>query len=241
MADSSAEGQANTTRPLADIAAAHSIPMFIGEGNSVSCGGYTGVSDVFGAALWAMDTLINQASIGVERWNFHGSQGNPYAAIMYPDTTNDTPRVLPLYYGLWAFSAATANHSVLHKVQLTTTNPFVKAYAVRADDGNGAWRVVLLHKDPSSTSPASATVTIVPPSGVTLTGAATLSRLAPGPRGINATADDAITWQGQTLFGSPDGSPQGPVSTESVPQGSDGSYVVTLPRASAAVLTLPAA
>ena len=43
------------------------IPVYIGEGNSISCGGAAGVSDVWAAALWALDTLFEVAAVGIER------------------------------------------------------------------------------------------------------------------------------------------------------------------------------
>ena len=64
--------------PIKDIAGiiaetkARGIPFYIGEGNSVACGGEVNVSDVFASALWAVDTLFAHAEAGVDRWNFHG-------------------------------------------------------------------------------------------------------------------------------------------------------------------------
>jgi hypothetical protein len=125
---------------------------------------------------------------------------------------------------------------VLHEAAVKTSNPLIKGWALR--DSAGAWRVVLLHKDPSPDAPSSATVTVVPP--VALSGAATVTRLSGGPRGINATDTDAITFGGLTYLGTPDGTPSGAPATESVPVNADGSYTVTLPRASGAIVALPA-
>lgn len=53
----------------------------IGEHNSLYGGGAAGLSDTFGAALWAMEFSIYAASTGViKRVHFHQSIGSPYAA-----------------------------------------------------------------------------------------------------------------------------------------------------------------
>jgi hypothetical protein len=95
LANSSTYGFAQKYK--ADIAYVRSlgIPFYIGEGNSVSCGGMPGVSNVFGATLWAMDSLFSVASVGVGRWNFHGGpqDGGAYTAISYDNATTNLPRV----------------------------------------------------------------------------------------------------------------------------------------------------
>ena len=207
----------------------------------MSCGGYTNVSDIFASALWSMDAMINMAAVGIERWNFHGGPNGPYSAIAYNDPKNpaaDVVTVRPMFYGLWAFSAATGHGSVLYETKVTSSNGFIKGYAVK--DATGTWRVILIHKDPTTSGGSdSASVTIVPP--VSLKGAATVVRLSPGPRGIYANDADPITFGGQTFLGTPNGLPSGTPSSESVTPNGDGAYVLTLPLASAAIVTLPAA
>lgn len=46
---------------------AMNIPLYLGEGNSASCGGMPGVSNVFASTLWALDYLFNLAVVGVQR------------------------------------------------------------------------------------------------------------------------------------------------------------------------------
>ena len=132
MDDAAAAGVGEFLAPLARVASAAGIPMYVGEGNSASCGGYSTVSDVLGAALWAVDVLFHVAAVGVERWNFHGGPKGPYAAIAYSDVSTDVPDVRPLYYGLLTFASATANDSVIYAVKnVTGNNPLIKAWAVK--------------------------------------------------------------------------------------------------------------
>ena len=77
LADKASVGLALDVAPYVATADRHGVPAFIGEGNSISCGGFAGVSDVWGAALWVVDTLFNMAAVGIERWNFHGMPGGP--------------------------------------------------------------------------------------------------------------------------------------------------------------------
>jgi hypothetical protein len=39
--------------------------------NTASCGGFPGVSDSFGAALWALDYALQMASVGFSGAFFH--------------------------------------------------------------------------------------------------------------------------------------------------------------------------
>jgi len=113
---------------------------------------------------------------------------------------------------------------------LQTNTRQTRAWATIARDGRV--RVVLINDSPTSSS----TVTVHAQSG----GTAALERLlAP-----SATATSGITLGGQT-FGTQTttGALPGPITAESVPPsgsaGSPPSYTVALPRASAAVLTIP--
>lgn len=274
LADKSAAGHAADMAPLAATAMAKHVPFYIGEGNSVSCGGKTGVSDVFASALWVVDILFNMAAIGAQvreggvrgaaglpprcrcctaaschprrhcrllttplsqRWNFHGGPLGAYATIAFPPGSQDVAQVRPMYYGLLAFTAATANASVIMRVNTQhNDNPFVKCWAVT--DERGVSRVVVIHKDPSATA-ADITVTIAPPSA--LRGAAALTRVMPGPKGVLATWDEPITYGGVTWSSTSNGRPSGTPTTETVPAAAAGDYTFVLPRASIAILVLP--
>ena len=49
------------------------------ETNTASCGGFPGVSDSFGAALWGVDYALKLASVGFSGALFHvGGQGVMY-------------------------------------------------------------------------------------------------------------------------------------------------------------------
>jgi len=234
MADKAAEGLAQAAQPYVTLAG--EIPVYIGEGNSVSCGGAPGVSDVWASALWAIDVLFNVASVGFRRWSFHGMPAGAYSTILFPSGSQDTAEVQPMFYGLWAFATAAANGAEIFTVKTTsTTNAFIKAWSVT--DRTGETRVVLLHKDPAATENATITIT---PAGGALSGAASLVRGLPGAKGMTAAWNDAISFGGLTFSASSDGTPTGSPASESVPATGGGAFSFSLPPASFAILTLPA-
>ena len=236
MADKAAAGEAANVAPAVATAAAHGVPLYIGEGNSVSCGGTTGVSDVWAAAVWAVDVLFNMAAVGVSRWNFHGMPKGPYATAVWNDVSADSVEVRPLFYGMLVFTAAASGGAVLQTVTtVASSNPFIKCWAVRT--AAGEWRAVVLHKDPAAASGANATITIAPPAR--LAGDATLLRALPGPAGLSSKATDPISWRGLSYATTSDGNPAGTPTSERVAANGAGQFVFELPPASMAVLTLP--
>lgn len=84
--------------------AARGIPFVIGECNSASCGGQSGVSDRFASALWSLSFMATASKTGVQGMYFHGGPHGAYAAIAYDNATSTVPEVRPLYYGMYAFA-----------------------------------------------------------------------------------------------------------------------------------------
>ena len=78
----SSAGQALLYESVINDVAHASLPMVIGEANSVSCGGQSNVSDTFAAAAWCVDYLAEFSRRGVTRVNMHGN-GSPYAPYSF--------------------------------------------------------------------------------------------------------------------------------------------------------------
>ena len=232
---------AEVAAPLA-AARAFGIPFKIGEGNSVSCGGRAGVSDVFASALWAVDTLFTAASLGLVRFNFHGMPEGPYSAIAYEDKSSNVPNVRPLFYGLLAFATASGSTGdsahMLRVTTVTTTNDYLRCWSVW-DAAANATRIVVLNKDPHAAVGDSATVTLsTQGSGALLSPQGKLVRLLSGAKGMLAQWSDDISWQGQTFSASEDGTPSGSPTSEAVAASAEGDFVFSVPTASLAMLTL---
>jgi hypothetical protein len=231
--------QALVLQPFVAAARAASIPFHVGEGNSVSCGGEPGVSDAFGAALWALDMLLNAAQMGVEQFNFHGGPTPHYTAIAYPHLPSSAvPSVRPLYYGIFAMSFLAANGTAsVVSADVQTTNPLIKAWCLRSTPGGGGgtaqeWSVVIIHKDYNATEEA--LVSISPPSP-TIGGPATLWRLS----APNISAPFGISFAGLTWDGTVDGKPSGTPDPQQI-DSAGGVWSFSVPPASAAILTFSA-
>ena len=61
LSDAASDGLASTVTPW--VAAAHhrGVPMRVDEMNAITCGGTQGISNTYGSALWALDTMFAMA------------------------------------------------------------------------------------------------------------------------------------------------------------------------------------
>ncbi|MGH9469834.1 MAG: glycosyl hydrolase family 79 C-terminal domain-containing protein [Terriglobia bacterium] len=107
------------------------LPFRMAETNSCYGGGKQGVSNTFGAALWAGDFMFQLAAAGFSGINFHGGGYGWYTPIAGTRKSGFTAR--PEYYGLLLFTEAGARQMI--GSTLKTRVPLFTAYAVRAADG----------------------------------------------------------------------------------------------------------
>jgi len=227
LADSSSIGQADSMKAFAQEAISLGLQYWIGETNSASCGGFSGVSDVMGTTLWAVDYMMALAAIGVAGVNYHGGPAGAYTPIGY-DKDPKIPDVRPLYYAMLLFARATSHYSTIQEVKTTTDNPKIKVWAVK---NSGGYNVVVVHKDISATSAADVTVT----GPVSLTGKASLLVL----EALSVNAKNGLRFADQTFDGSTDGKIQGTYSPIDVSP-SGGAYKISVKPGTIALLELPA-
>ena len=228
LMDSSATKGATAVASAVAEAHAGGLPFRMGEMNSISCGGETGISDAFGSALWAADTLFEFASVGVDGVNFHTGNGGAYALFVFNEsasggvTTYSVQSVRPEYYGLLFFQqAAPAGANLLPANAMTSAN--LKTWATV--DSKGTVRVALINKDES----AGGVVNISLPGY----GAGTITRMtAP-----SFQATSGVMLGGQTFDATADGSAQGTAYGETV-MPANGVYSVAVAPTSAAILTV---
>lgn len=91
--------------PISATCEKYDIDFVLGETNSASCGGQSGVSDVFAAALWVMAYLSRASQAGAQGVNFHGGPHGPYAPIQFGNKSKPEQfKAMPLYYGMFAFA-----------------------------------------------------------------------------------------------------------------------------------------
>jgi len=225
LAAYASQGLLHDVAPSVALAHSHGLSFRLDEMNAVTCAGTSGVSNTSASALWVLDALFVLARAGVDGVNVHswrGSEGRLFDVRHRHHRWVATVR--PEYYGLLMFARAAPPGSRL--LPVAQANPGqVRAWAVLAPDHS--LRVVLindkLHRG--------RWVVVQPPAGLRR---AELERL----KAPSAYARDGITLGGQS-FGPPTttgllaGSPR-----LDVLRASAGTYVVRLPAASAALLTL---
>ncbi len=221
---------ASTTEPEAiapAVALAHAkgLTFRMGEFNSIYDGGTAGISNAFGSALWAIDTMFELANVGADGVNWEAGGGNYCDPFLFTTNTSKgitsygLSTVRPLYYGLLFFQAATANGSQLVPVDLKV-QANMKAWATI--DSSGTPRLAVINKDNTYGTIA-----------ITVSGynKASIIRL----RAPSYTATSGVTLGGQTFDGSTDGTIQGTQSSE-VTYGSNGLFHIWMPGTSAALL-----
>ncbi len=131
----------NMAQFTADIAAAATTgkDYVLGETNSVSGGGASTVSPLFGAALWTMDYVLFAATSGIKRSYFHhGTIGECYYC-WWGRYDMGSP-----YYGAYTATAAMAGGSFISALDAGTTR--YAAYVVY-DSFKNPLRALLYNSD----------------------------------------------------------------------------------------------
>jgi hypothetical protein len=228
LADSASSGLATAMSPFTSVTHRHNLPFRVAEMNSASCQGEKGVSDTFASALWALDTMFNFASVGVDGVNFHMLPGSNYElfTVSHNATGAWQAFVHPEYYGLLMFAQAfPPGARLLQTTGVGGTGSPVKVWATQG--GDGSVRVTLINKDPVAEHDVSLSI-----SGATETGSVQTLQAA------SVSATSGVTLGGQT-FGdeTSTGVLPTPATTPLTPVA--GTYTVPLPAGSAALLTLP--
>jgi autotransporter-associated beta strand protein len=129
------------------VAAANSARLPFGfrmaECGSFYNGGAPGISDAYGAALWAIDFMCICATNGCQGINFHGGgDGTGYTPIA--DNGTAVVQARPEFYGLKFFSLLPPGNIVPATVTVASNLNF-SAYGVRQT--NGTMAAVLNNKD----------------------------------------------------------------------------------------------
>jgi hypothetical protein len=203
--------------PQRDACDAAHVPLRIGECNSASGGGKSGVSDVFAAALWSTDFLFDAAEHGVAGINFHGGFGSRagYSPFCF---RHNRYSVNPIYYSMLLFHQAARGRLV--SVECQTPANFT-AHAVLGDDHK--LRVVLINKDLTNSVVASIAA------GAPISKAEVIRLSAP-----SVTSTEGVTLAGSAINEDGTWTPQPGAPVPRV----NGNFEVSLPAASAALLTI---
>ena len=226
LSPTASTGLAESFAPYAAIARRRGLPLRIDELNTVSCGADPAISKTFGSALWVLDALFEMARVGVDGVNVHSFPGAGYELFTFSRADGRwRGSIAPEYYGLLMFAQATPVGSQLLAVPGAADGP-LKIWTTRAPDGR--IRVVAINKDPLRPRVAAVVVR-------GSTAPAAIERLqAPSVRASAGVTLGGQSFGAQTATGVLPG-PAHPATLSPV----KGRYVVSLPAASAALLTLP--
>jgi hypothetical protein len=186
-----------STAAAAQTAGVH---VRISETNSASCGGATGVSNAYAAALWVIDYLLTGAEhggvYGVYAMNLHGRLDAAcagYTPLCQTGTNQYTPQ--PIYYGMLFTHLLGIGHMLPVTVN---TSGRVAAHALRTLD-NSTIKVIVENLGPSTTTTTLAVANASALDTLRLTGPV-------DPTGSGPVAIQGATVAGDGTFtpGSPD-------------------------------------
>lgn len=137
-------------RRYMSLSRATAIPLRIDETNSVSCGGRTGISNTFAAALWAVNYIAQTMAAGAAGINFQGAPANcqgyspvcaPTAARLAAGALRPQPEWYALLLTRGLVGARPVHATILQRVRANLT-----VTALRGP--HGVLRFVLVDDDP---------------------------------------------------------------------------------------------
>ncbi|KAI0791079.1 glycoside hydrolase family 79 protein [Abortiporus biennis] len=150
----------------ANIAQQAGKPFLMFETNTASCGGFPGVSDAFGSALWAVDYGLQMAYSNFSGALLHvGGTDTSYNPFTPPPTNLSLVEqwtVGPIFYSslIVAEALGTSNQSRVVDLQMNSGNQYTPGYAIY-ENGNVARMVFINYMtDPTGASTYTATVSV---------------------------------------------------------------------------------
>ena len=208
------------------VTAAHKYGKLaqLDEMNGITCGGYGGVSNAFGSALWVLDTLFELDKVGVNGVNIQTVPGGVQEIFGPVAGDGGSMVVHPEFYGLMMFAQAAPAGSRLITISAGLPSG-LHLWATRATDGTV--HVVLINDSFSK-----ATTVKLPLSSPD--GPGTLETL----RAPHVSATSGVTIGGRTFGAATTNGLLGPYQLQQV-TASGGSYSVRVPPATAIMLTVP--
>lgn len=210
-----------------DVALAHrdGASIRLDELGSVTCNGRAGVSNTMASALWVMDALFSLAAAGVDGVNLHTYPNSVNGLFDFRQSGGRWQAVVhPLYDGALMFARAAPPGSRLLQIA-TGSQQQIRAWATLGTDRQV--RVLLINDGLDAATHA----VVRAPAGYGSNPAMLQRLLAPS---VSATG-------GVTLGGQQFGTTSTGVLAPPVPQAvaaTSGSYIISLPASSAALLVL---
>ncbi|KAF8949995.1 glycoside hydrolase family 79 protein [Flammula alnicola] len=183
----------------ANLALAAGKPFMMFETNTASCGGFKGISDSYGAALWAMDYGLQMAWANFTHGMLHvGGQNvfyNPFTAPPTNQSTFHEWSAGSIYYAAIVLAEALGKTNTSQVVDLwgNAGNVYTPSYAIY--ESGALSKLALFNYVDDNTTLSDLLVTVNVPTGV------------PGTVKVKYLSADSvasrqnISWAGQTLGG----------------------------------------
>ncbi|KAJ7227459.1 glycoside hydrolase family 79 protein [Mycena pura] len=148
------------------IAQQYGLPFLMFETNTASCGGFFGVSDSFGSALWALDYGLQMAYSNFTGALLHVGGLRAYSNPFTPPPWNQSAyrgwTVGPVYYS--ALVAAEvfgkSNRSRIIDLQMNDNNIYTPGYAIYDNDALSRLALFNFVTDPTGASDYTATFSV---------------------------------------------------------------------------------
>jgi hypothetical protein len=231
LSRTASDGLAGGVAAFAAEARAAGRSFRVDELNSSACGGSSGVSDTFASALWVTDTLFAMAGRGVSGVNIQTFDSSRYKPFGFKQVHGRwVGHVEPMYYGMLLFSRAAPAGSKLLSIS-TSGADSVRAWAAQTparSSAKGAETVTLINDHPDHAE----TVKVRVPG----TSAGTLMRMR-ASKGVSSTS--GMSFAGLSYpQATTSGALHGAFKSADLSPRAGGTYEVSLPAASAALLTL---
>jgi hypothetical protein len=212
--------------PAIGLAHRYGASYRVDEMGSVTCNGHPGVSNTMASALWVLDSLFSLAQQGVNGVNLHTYPGSSNGLFDLRSVHGRwRGQIHPIYYGAMMFARAAPPGSRLLRIVAPTTESF-RSWATIGRDQRV--RVTLINDSLTS----GARVQVRAPAGF-----GSAPGTVEGLRARSAYATGGVTLGGRS-FGAitTTGALQAPLAPRIASHA--GTYDVSLPPASASVLTL---
>jgi len=205
------------------IAQAAGKPFLMFETNTASCGGFPGISDSFGATMWALDYGLQMAYSNFSGALLHVGGQNVYYNPFTPPPTNESSyhqwTIGAIFYATLAIAETlgTSNTSQVMDLKANSNSIYTPAYVIY--ESGAAARLALFNyvTDPTGASTYTATFSI----GGGSTGEAISMPASVQVKYLVAPSVSEkynITWAGQTFGGtfSSDGRLQGEQNVQTI-------------------------
>ncbi|KAH8833938.1 glycoside hydrolase family 79 protein [Flagelloscypha sp. PMI_526] len=220
-------------------------PFIMFETNTASCGGFPGVSDSFGAALWGLDYAMSMAYYNFSGALFHlGGQNvyyNPFTAAPTNETFFHQWTIGPMYYSALVMAEVLGDQNKSQVLDLNANSGAATTPAYAVFENGEPTKLALFNYMDDSTGASNLTVTFaVGGSGVNQANASPGTVKVKYLRSNSVSDKGNFTWAGQT-FGdaySSDGRPTGTEDIRTVTCNTDNTCAVTVPAPGFALVFL---